>query len=48
MVIIHKKTGVRYMVFDIKNKKGYPYFLIYKNKEWKYISAKNFTPFDKW
>lgn len=32
-------------VFDIKNNKnGYPHFLIYYNKQWKYVSAKYFVP----
>ena len=33
-------------VYDIKyDKNGYPHFLIYKNKQWTIISAKNFEPF---
>ena len=33
-----------YNVRDDKN--GYPYFLIYENREWKYVSAKHFVPND--
>ena len=31
-----------YAVRDDKN--GYPHFLIYEKGEWKYVSAKYFTP----
>ena len=35
-----------YKVYDIKyDKNGYPHFLIYKNKQWIIISAKNFEPY---
>ena len=35
-----------YKVYDIKyDKNDYPYFLIYKNKQWTIISAKNFEPY---
>lgn len=31
-------------VFNVRDdKKGYPHFLIHKNGEWKYESAKNFA-----
>lgn len=33
-----------YNVRDDKN--GYPHFLIYENREWKYVSAKRFIPDD--
>ena len=32
-------------VYDIKrNNNGYPHFLVYKDKEWRYMSAKLFEP----
>lgn len=34
-----------YTVYNVRDdKRGYPYFLIYVAKEWRYISAKNFIP----
>ncbi len=40
--------GVRYetvTVFDVvMNKNGYPHFLIYQDKQWKYVSAKHCQP----
>ena len=40
--------GVRYetvTVFDVAvNKNGYPHFLIYQDKQWKYVSAKHCQP----
>ena len=34
-----------YTVYNVRNDKaGYPHFLIYVGKEWRYISAKNFIP----
>jgi len=34
-------------VYNVReDKNGYPYFLIYENGEWKYVSAKHFTPDD--
>lgn len=33
------------MVYDIKqNNNGYPHFLVYKDREWRYMSAKLFEP----
>lgn len=37
-----KTTVSVYAVRDDKN--GYPHFLIYENKEWKYVKAKHFVP----
>ena len=33
-------------VFAIRDKKGYPYFLIYEDRQWKYKSAKLFKPLE--
>ena len=33
-----------YAVRDDKN--GYPHFLIFEEKEWKYVKAKHFVPID--
>ena len=34
-----------YTVYNVRDDKaGYPHFLIYVGKEWRYISAKNFIP----
>lgn len=36
---------VKYAVYDVKcDKNGYPLFLIYKDNQWIYKSAKNFVP----
>lgn len=34
-------------VYDVRTdaKTGYPQFLVYIEREWKYISAKNFMPY---
>ena len=34
-------------VFNVRDdKNGYPHFLIYEDKQWKYVSAKHFLPYD--
>lgn len=34
-----------YEIYDIRyDKSGYPHFLIYREKQWRIISAKHFTP----
>lgn len=38
----YEESVTVYAVRDDKN--GYPYFLIYENGGWKYVSAKYFTP----
>lgn len=39
------KTGKFYEVYSVKSDKhGYPHFLIYDDKQWKWRSAKNFEP----
>lgn len=42
---IERKIYEVYNVRDDKN--GYPHFLIYTDKEWKYVSAKNYKPYNK-
>lgn len=40
-----KENGNLLDVYAIRDdKKGYPHFLIYMNKQWKYESAKYFEP----
>lgn len=48
-VIYYDKANNAYinkvMVFNIRNdKNGYPYFLIYYEGQWKYVSAKYCVP----
>lgn len=34
-------------VFAVRDdKNGYPHFLIFEDKEWKYVKAKHFVPID--
>lgn len=43
--VVNKNDQKEYEVFHIRNDKtGYPHFLIYINKQWKYISAKHCVP----
>lgn len=35
-----------YRVRDDKN--GFPHFLVYKDKQWRYISAKHYIPVDQY
>lgn len=45
MIVIHKKTGKIFEVYEIKNDScGYPTFLIYKDNQWKWMPAKHFKP----
>lgn len=45
MIVIDKSDYRYYQVFNVKDdKNGYPQFLIHKENEWKYISAKEFIP----
>lgn len=38
----------RYAVFDVRNDKtGYPHFLIYRDGQWLWRSAKHFEPVSK-
>ena len=40
-----QQVRTTYTVYDVRNdKNGYPHFLIYKDNEWKYVSAKHFVP----
>lgn len=47
MKVKHKLTNQIYGVYDVRcdTKTGYPQFLIYKNNQWRYISAKYFIPY---
>ena len=48
MIVKHKKTGKIFEVYEIKNDRcGYPNFLIYKDSQWKWMSAKHFKPCEK-
>lgn len=42
----HKNGSAQYVdVYDVvRNKNGYPHFLIYVDNQWKYVSAKNCKP----
>lgn len=40
-LITHEIVTVFHVV---QNRNGYPHFLIYHDRQWKYISAKHFTP----
>ena len=43
--VIDRKTGQTFMVYNIRNdKNGYPHFLIYKENQWTWASAKYFKP----
>ena len=45
MHVIEKETGNHYEVYNIENDNcGYPKFLIYKNNQWIWRSAKYFKP----
>ena len=42
---MHKQFLKPVTVYGIKNDKcGYPHFLIYENREWKWVKAERFTP----
>lgn len=48
MIVVDKRTDEKTEIYKIKNNKnGYPMFLTYKNKQWKWESAKHFIPADK-
>lgn len=37
-----------YTVYNVRDDKtGYPHFLIYINRQWRYISAKHFMPVEE-
>lgn len=37
-----------YTVYNIRNDKtGYPHFLLYIGRQWRYISAKHFIPLEE-
>lgn len=43
--MLYKPDGIIYDVFDITyDNSGFPHFLIYRDKQWVRLSAKNFTP----
>lgn len=47
--VIEKGTKRVVFVFDVRNDaSGYPQFLVYKDREWKYRSAKNYVPFENY
>lgn len=47
------KTGITcksnfYTVYNVRDDKtGYPHFLIYINRQWRYMSAKHFMPVEE-
>jgi len=46
MFNVFNKDGKEYLVFQVKNDKaGYPHFLIYKDNQWIWKSAKCFKPY---
>lgn len=43
--MLYKPDGRIYEVFDITyDNSGFPLFLIYRDRQWVRLSAKNFTP----
>lgn len=43
--VFDKKNQTFVKVYDVRNdSNGFPNFLIYKNGQWKYMSAKHFAP----
>lgn len=43
--VVSKETKEISIVYDVRtDKTGYPHFLIYNDREWKYMSAKHFMP----
>lgn len=49
MIVFHKDSASALKVFDVKrDEQGYPHFLVYYKNQWRYISAKHFTPMDRW
>lgn len=42
---VYKIDSKEYEIYHVQmNNTGYPHFLIYRNGQWKYISAKHFVP----
>ena len=40
-----KENRIFVKVYNVRNdSNGFPNFLIYRNKQWKYVSAKHFAP----
>lgn len=49
MIVYFKNGDCALKVYDVKcNKHGYPHFLVYYLGQWRYISAKYFSPMDRW
>lgn len=48
MKVRHKLTNEVYAVFNVRDdaKTGFPQFLIYKDNQWRYVSAKFFIPYE--
>ena len=45
VVMLYKPDMKPYKVYHVRqDQAGYPLFLIYRNKQWIYRSAKHFTP----
>ena len=45
MMMLYKPDMKQYRIHDVKIKKtGFPFFLIYRNGQWVYRSAKYFVP----
>lgn len=44
-IVYEKSSGEMITVYNIRHDKhGYPHFLIYEDGQWKYRSAKHYTP----
>lgn len=43
--VLYKETGELTTVYHVNaDKYGYPHFLIYHDRQWKYVSAKHYVP----
>lgn len=43
--VFYKETGELTTVYHVNaDKYGYPHFLIYHDRQWKYVSAKHYVP----
>ncbi len=43
--VVEKKTGLVVSVYHVRDdKKGFAHFLVNKDNQWKYMSAKHFAP----
>ena len=43
--VLEKKTNLVVFVYHVRDdKRGFPHFLVHRDNQWKYISAKYFEP----